>query len=170
MEAWQRLREREQEALDGMGPRAGDRPAVDPSWSGEPATDPDPDDDMAQARARLERMKFNAVKEELRRAELAFVSAKRVLPEGEQRITAGRIVEALSRCNLSVDTVEAGVAAAGAMEPLEGVSEFDPTGDLPSFVTVGGEALALAAHALAHCGVASVEYWGWQLKKLVEDF
>lgn len=161
--------QQERVTLGGMGRHAsgGDD---GPSW---PGVAPEPDahtDDLAAARARLERLEFNAVKEELRRAELTFVSAKRVLPEGEQRTTAGRIVEALSRCNLSLDTVEAGVAAHPATEPLEGVSRFDPQVDLVSFVNSGGEALALAAHALAYCGVASVEYWGRQLERLAGDF
>ncbi len=118
---------------------------------------------------RQERMKLNAVKAELRRAELAFLSAKRVLRDDTTRCAAERVAEALGRCNLSIDTVEKGAAASGAIEALEGVSKFDPNTNLVEFLRVGGRSLALAARALANCSVASVEYWGRQLQGLADQ-
>ena len=154
---------------NGMDRGAGGSAGRGPSRPGDTPAVADSADDLAEARARLERMKFNAAKEELRRAELAFLSAKRVLPEGAQRIAAERIAEALRRCNLSVDSVQRGVAAHPAMEALEGVSKFDPVADLADFVLIGGRSLALAARDLARCGAASIEYWGRQLEKLAKD-
>jgi len=123
-----------------------------------------------EARIRLERMKFNTVREELRRAELAFLSAKRVLGDNEARDAAQRIAEALRRCNLSIDTVEKGAAVHHAVETLEGVSKFDPNTRLAEFVRIGGRSLMLASKALASCGVASIEYWGRQLQHLAGKF
>ena len=127
-------------------------------------------DSMAEARSRIERMQFNAVKEELRRAELAFLSAKRLLPDGAGRDAAERIAEALRRCNLSVDGVEKGAAVHHAVETLEGVSKFDPAARLAEFIQIGGRSLALSARALASCGVTSIEYWGRQLQHLAGIF
>ena len=127
-------------------------------------------DSVAEARSRLERMRFNAVKDELRRAELAFLSAKKLLPDGAARDAAERIAEALRRCNLSVDSVEKGAAVHHAVETLEGVSKFDPAARLAEFIQIGGRSLALSARALASCGVASIEYWGRQLQRLAGVF
>ena len=165
-----RIGERELNKFGGADRRTGEIAGSDPSWSSDTPAATDPADHRAEARARQERMKFNAVKEELRRAELAFVSAKRVLPEGRQRLAAERIAEALRRCSLSVETVAKGAAVHPAMEALEGVSKFDPVADLPSFVRIGGRSLHLAAHQLARCDVASVAYWGRQLEKLTGEF
>jgi hypothetical protein len=134
---------------------------------GLPAEKSDP---MAEARSRLERMQFNAVKEELRRAELAFLSAKKLLPDEAGRGAAERIAEALRRCNLSVDSVEKGAAVHHAVETLEGVSKFDPGTRLAEFIQIGGRSLTLSARALASCGVASIEYWGRQLQRLAGIF
>ena len=134
---------------------------------GLPAEKSDP---QAEARSRRDRMQFNAVKEELRRAELAFLSAKRLLPDGAGRGAAERIAEALRRCNLSVDGVEKGAAVHHAVETLEGVSKFDPAARLAEFIQIGGRSLALSARALASCGVPSVEYWGRQLQHLAGVF
>ena len=123
-----------------------------------------------EARIRLDRMKLNTVKEELRRAELAFLSAKRVLGDDEARDAAERIAEALRRCSLSVDTVEKGAAVHHTVETLEGVSKFDPNTRLAEFVQIGGRSLTLASKALASCGVASIEYWGRQLQYLAGKF
>ncbi len=135
--------------------------------TGLPAEPPDP---AAEARSRVERMRFNAVKEELRRAELAFVSAKKLLPDEAGRYAAERIAEALRRCNLSVDSVEKGAAVHHAVETLEGVSKFDPGTRLAEFIQIGGRSLALSAGAIASCGVASIEYWGRQLQRLAGVF
>jgi len=134
---------------------------------GSPAEKSDP---LAEARSRRDRMQFNAVKEELRRAELAFLSAKKLLPDGAGRDAAERIAEALRRCNLSVDSVEKGAAVHHAVETLEGVSKFDPAARLAEFIQIGGRSLALSARALASCGVPSVEYWGRQLQHLAGVF
>ena len=128
------------------------------------------DSDADEARRRLERMKLNTAKEELRRAELAFLSAKRVLVDTEARDTAQRIAEALRRCNLSVDDVDKGAAVHDAVETLEGVSKFEPNTHLAEFVQIGGRSLMLASRALASCGVASIEYWGRQLQSLAGKF
>jgi len=130
----------------------------------------EPPDPAAEARSRRDRMQFNAVKEELRRAELAFLSAKKLLPDDARRVAAERIAEALRRCNLSVDSVEKGAAVHHAVETLEGVSKFDPAARLAEFIQIGGRSLALSAGALASCGVASIEYWGRQLRHLAGVF
>ena len=130
----------------------------------------EPLDPAAEARSRLDRMRFNAVKEELRRAELAFLSAKKLLPDEMGRGAAERIAEALRRCNLSVDSVAKGAAVHHAVEALEGVSKFDPAARLAEFIQIGGRSLALSARALASCGVASIEYWGRQLQRLADVF
>lgn len=130
----------------------------------------EPSDPVAEARSRVQRMQFNAVKEELRRAELAFLSAKKLLPGGEARDAAERIAEALRRCNLSVDSVEKGAAMHHVIESLEGVSKFDPGTRLAEFMRIGGRSLTLSAGVIAACGVASIEYWGRQLQRLASVF
>jgi hypothetical protein len=136
----------------------------------QPAEPAEPLDPAAEARSRLQRMQFNAVKEELRRAELAFLSAKKLLPDEAGRGAAERIAEALRRCNLSVDSVEKGAAVHCAVETLEGVSKFDPASRLGEFIQIGGRSLALSARTLSSCGVASIEYWGRQLARLAGVF
>lgn len=148
--------------------RSGKSAADVPTSEAEPA--PTGDSDADDDRRRLERMKLNTVKEELRRAELAFLSAKRVLVDVETRDAAQRIAEALRRCNLSVDNVEKGAAVHNAVEALEGVSKFDPNTHLAEFVHIGGRSMMLASRALATCGVASIEYWGRQLQSLAGKF
>ena len=119
---------------------------------------------------RLERINLNKVKAELRRAELAFLSAKRILITAEARDSAQRIADALGRCNLSVDNVAKGAAIYSAVETLERVSKFDPNTHLAEFVQFGGRSMMLASRALANCGVASIEYWGRQLLDLTGKF
>ncbi len=148
--------------------RPGEPPASTPPNEAEPA--PKGDSDADDDRRRLERMKLNTVKEELRRAELAFLSAKRVMGDSEAREAAQRIADALRRCNLSVDNVAKGAAIHDAVETLEGVSKFDPNTRLAEFVQIGGRSMMLASRALASCGVASIEYWGRQLQNLAGKF
>jgi len=148
--------------------RSGKSAADVPTNEAEPA--PAGDSDAEEARRRLERMKLNTVKEELRRAELAFLSAKRVLVDAEARDAAQRIAEALRRCNLSIDNVVKGAAVHFAIETLEGVSKFDPNIHLAEFIQIGGKSLMLASQAMASCGVASIEYWGRQLQSLTGKF
>ena len=145
----------------------GDMKSTGQPAGGLPAEKADP---VAEARSRIERMQFNAVKEELRRAELAFLSAKKLLPDGAGRDAAERIAEALRRCNLSVDGIEKGAAVHHAVETLEGVSKFDPGTRLAEFIQIGGRSLTLSARALASRGVASIEYWGRQLQRLAGVF
>lgn len=148
--------------------RPGDSENNVPTSAAEPA--PAGVSDADDARSRLDRMKLNTVREELRRAELAFLSAKRVLGDDEARDAAERIAEALRRCSLSVDTVEKGAAVHHAVETLEGISKFDPNTRLAEFVQIGGRSLTLASRSLASCGVASIEYWGRQLQYLADRF
>ena len=189
--ALEKTRTEEQEGLDGLGwtdcrTQSGgpSRPSVAQANAladsatqstaqpaeelpAEPAAPADP---MGEARSRLQRMQLNAVKEELRRAELAFLSAKKLLPDEAGRGAAERIAEALRRCNLSVDSVEKGAAVHHAIEALEGVSKFDPAARLAEFIQIGGRSLALSARVLSSCGVASIEYWGRQLARLAGVF
>ena len=131
--ALEKTRTEEQEGPDGLGwtdcrtqsggpSRPGVAQAHSPASSstqsttrpveGLPSEPSEPSDPQAEARSRLQRMQLNAVKEELRRAELAFLSAKKLLPDEAGRGAAERIAEALRRCNLSVDSVVQALAVA----------------------------------------------------------
>ncbi len=118
------------------------------------------------ARARFGRIKLNAVKDELRRAELAFVSAKRHLAGVEAQQLAGRVADALGRANCALDSLEKGAAAHPAVEALEGVFRFDPADRLADFLILAPRSVALAARVLANCPFDSVAYWGRTLTRL----
>jgi hypothetical protein len=115
-------------------------------------------------------MKLNAVKEELRRAELSFLAAKRCLGDAQARQAAGRIADALGRANLAIDSVEKGAAVHPALEALVGVSRFDPTTRQADFGRLGGQSVALVGKMLEACGIDSIAYWGRVLARLARTF
>ena len=119
-----------------------------------------------EARMRLGRMKLNAVKEELRRAELSFLAAKRSLGDAQAREVAGRIADALGRANLAIDSVEKGAAVHPAIEALLGVARFDPTTRQADFGRLGGQSVVQVGKVLEGCGIDSIAYWGRTLGKL----
>jgi hypothetical protein len=123
-----------------------------------------------EARKRLGRLKLNAVKEELRRAELSFLAAKRCLGDAQAREAAGRIADALGRANLAIDNVEKGTAVHPALEALVGISRFDPTTRQADFGRLGGQSVVLVGKAMEACGVDSIAYWGRTLAKLAHLF
>jgi hypothetical protein len=132
----------------------------------EAATATPPMTTVEEARARLGRMKLNAIKEELRRAELRFLAAKRSLGDAQARDAAGRIADALGRANLAIDSIEKGVAVHPALEALLGVSRFDPTTRQADFGQLSGQSLVLVGKVLEGCGIDSIAYWGRTLTKL----
>jgi hypothetical protein len=111
-------------------------------------------------------MKLNAVKEELRRAELSFLAAKRCLGDVHAREAAGRIADALGRANLAVDSVEKGSAIHPALEALVGASRFDPTTRPEDFTRLASQSVILVGKVLEACGIDSIAYWGRTLAKL----
>jgi hypothetical protein len=119
-----------------------------------------------EARNRLGRLKLNAVREELRRAELSFVAAKRSLDDVRAREVAGRIADALGRARVAVDNVEQGAAVHPAVEVLVGVSRFDPAVRAGDFVLLAGRSVMLAGRILAACPYDSIAYWGRTLTAL----
>ena len=123
-----------------------------------------------EARNRLGRMKLTAIQEELRRAALSFLAAKRYLGDTSAQETAGRIADALGRACLAIDSIEKGAAVHPAVEALVGASRFDPATRLADFVHLGGKSIALAGKILARCGYESVEYWGRALCRLAQAF
>ena len=143
----------------GFPPAARKAPSVSPPPS---AAD--------EARMRLGRMKLNAVKEELRRAELSFLAAKRCLGDAQAREAAGRIADALGRANLAIDSVEKGAAVHPAMEALLGVSRFDPTTRQADFGRLSGQSVVLVGKVLEGSGIDSIAYWGRTLAKLAHVF
>jgi len=124
----------------------------------------------ASARSRVGRLKLNAVKQELRRAELGFVAAKRFLRDLSAREAAGRIANALGRANVAVDDVEKGAAVHPAVDALIGVTTFHPATRPADFVQLAGKSVALAATILAECGYDSISYWGRTLRRLARAF
>jgi len=124
----------------------------------------------ADARGRLGRIKLNAVKGELRRAELAFVTARRFLGDAYAQEAAGRVADALGRVNRAVDSVEKGAAIHPAAEVLVGVSTFDPRLRPHDFIRLAGKSVALAGKVIARCPFACLRYWGRKLSKLAGTF
>jgi len=124
----------------------------------------------ADARGRLGRIKLNAVKGELRRAELAFVTARRSLGDAHAQEAAGRVAAALGRVNRAVDSVEKGAAIHPAAEVLVGVSTFDPEVRPTDFIQLAGRSVALAGKVLAQCEFACLRYWGRKLSRLAGTF
>lgn len=120
----------------------------------------------ADARSRLGRMKLNAVKGELRRAELAFVTARRSLGDAQAQEAAGRIADALGRVNRAVDSVEKGAAIHPAAEVLVGVSTFDPEARPADFAHLAGKSVALAGKVIGECEFNCLRYWGRKLSRL----
>ena len=124
----------------------------------------------ADARRRLGRMKLNAVKGELRRAELAFVTARRFLGDAHAQEAAGRVADALGRVNRAVDSVEKGAAIHPAAEVLVGVSTFDPEVRPADFIQRAGRSVALAGKVIAESEFDCLRYWGRKLSKLAGTF
>ena len=145
--------------------RAGLRQAT---WA--PRAGASPGLSTLEARGRFGRVKLNAVKAELRRAELAFLAASRSLPTLRARRAAGRIADALGRASRAIDGVAKGAAVHAAAGALEGVSRFDPADRPGDFVRLSGKSVALAGKAMARCGFDSVEYWGRTLGRLARVF
>ena len=123
-----------------------------------------------EARSRLGRMKLNAVKDELRRAERSFVAAKRSLRDRSAQEAAGRIADALGRVNCAVNSVAKGAAVHPAVEALVGVSRFDPTNRPQDFTHLAGKSIALTGRVLAACGFDAIAYWGRTLCRLAQAF
>lgn len=140
--------------------------------SGIPIVAPDeparavPADPGQEPRARLGRLKLNAVKDEFRRSELAFMAAKHALGEMGVAVLAGRIADALGRACRAIDTVEKGAAVYPALEALVGVSKIDPASRPAAFLDLAGKSIAIAGRMMASSGFADVAYWGRALSHL----
>jgi len=124
----------------------------------------------SEAQTGLDRRKLNAVRDELRRAELSFVAARRSLQDPIAREAAGRIADALGRTGCALDREAIGAAVHPAAEVLEGVSRFDPADHPGEFRRLAARSVALAGRILAASGFAAIAYWGRTLCRLAEAF
>jgi hypothetical protein len=156
------------EAREEPGEAQLEAPATDEANAAPPpAPDPEPDE---QPELRAARIQLNAVKDEFRRAELAFVTAKRVLGDPAAGEAAGRIADALSRASRAVDTIEKGVAVHPVLNALVDVARFDPAWEPVEFCETAGRSVADVGRKMERCEFATVAYWGRTLARLATAF
>ena len=133
-------------------------------------TEPEPASSTDQADDGLARRKLNAVRDELRRAELAFLAAKQVFGDANAREAAGKIADALGRASRAIDSPEKGAAVHAVVQALAGASRFDPAWHPVEFAKTAAWSVGRAGRMMAGCGFPAVAYWGRTLIRMAGAF